>query len=488
MITIRTKLLLYNMAIVFLLMSVTVFLAFNSNRTVTTYSTSFERFLILNEVSQLTNQSYELLNTYLTERDPVYLSEFEEYQAELITYQDQLDERIETDKNAILISNYTNMIESFLEECELTILSFKAGQIDRYSHHLSEASKVSQFIQETTLSLINSELTEYQLFFDQMNERNQANTWMVVFAVLSILFLSLILVLLFSRSVTKPISQLSEAAQEIAKGNFNIENVTIKTKDEIEMLARVFNQMRQSIQGLIHDMKEKSELDQLLKELELRTLQSQINPHFLFNTLNTISRTAYLEEAEQSVELIDSISALLRYNLGNLDKPVRLSDEVDIVKEYCFIQNTRFGDRVSIDLNIDEEALYIDLPSLTLQPLMENAFIHGIESLEEGAKLILTVKSLPSHVIIEVSDNGVGMTAETIRSIYDRAKNNQDLGQRASGRRNQGHSTGIGLVNVMRRVQLFFKEDGIIEIESEEKNGTTIRLSLPKKEKRGVVA
>ncbi|RKL65410.1 histidine kinase [Salipaludibacillus neizhouensis] len=480
MIHIRTKMFIYFMAIILIMIVGTIFLQINSQKTIHRYTESFESFLILNEISQLTIQTYDTLNLYLTERDPEYLAKYEVYRDELKRYQDKLTGKLESESNSLIIQNHENMIGSFLEECELTILAFEAGQVDFYSYHINESLKISQYIHENTLSLVNSDLTEYQLFFNKMTERDQAYFWMVVYALLTIFFLSLFLTDWFSRGVTKPVSKLSKAAIEISKGNFDIEDVTINTKDEMEVLANAFNQMRNNIQNLVEEIKQKSELDKLLKELELKTLQSQINPHFLFNTLNTISRTAYIEDAEKTVELIESISTLLRYNLGNLEKPVLLKDEVNIVKEYLFIQETRFGDRVTFVLEIDETCLDIKIPSLTLQPIVENAFIHGIESVEEAAEIKLIIRKDMTNIIVEIRDNGCGMAEETIERILNESEHSKEI-KEIVAQKKKGHSTGLGLANVIKRLRLFFQKDDLFSIYSKVGEGTSVYLKLPNK-------
>src|SRR5699024_8626920 len=143
------------------------------------------------------------------------------------------------------------------------------------------------------------------------------------------------------------------------------------------------NDMRSILHELVEEVKEQSEVDLLDKEMELKQLQYHINPHFLLNTLNTVSKIDYLEDANATSDLIESVAALLRHRLGQIDKNASLRDEVGVVKEYFHIQKIRFSERSQFKLNVDESCLEIEIPRLTLQPLVENAFIHGIEEKEE---------------------------------------------------------------------------------------------------------
>lgn len=160
--------------------------------------------------------------------------------------------------------------------------------------------------------------------------------------------------------------------------------IEVQSNDELKVLGDAFNHMRLNIHSLVQEIKDQSELDQLLKEMELKHLQNQINPHFLFNTLNAVSKMAYLEDANATSSLIDSVAAILRHSLGEIDTHVTLGDEVAIVGDYFNIQKSRFSERVQFITEIDETCLAIKIPRLTLQPLVENAFIHGIEEREEG--------------------------------------------------------------------------------------------------------
>ncbi|WP_246031478.1 sensor histidine kinase [Salibacterium salarium] len=238
--------------------------------------------------------------------------------------------------------------------------------------------------------------------------------------------------------------------------------------------------MRKDITEYVEEMKDKAEMDHLMKELELKHLQNQINPHFLFNTLNTVSKMAYLEDADDTSHLIDSVSALLRYNLGDLEKSVTLKDEIEVVQSYFHIQQTRFQGRIHFSVEIEETELNRRVPRLILQPLVENAFIHGVESLEEGGTISLRVYQQQKYTIVEVEDNGIGMEKEQIQGIQ--SPNN------IASDGHVGHSTGLGLTNVIRRLQLFYQLEDVVEIESEPSGGTVVRLFLPEfsHTKRGI--
>ncbi|MNV65596.1 Sensor histidine kinase YpdA [compost metagenome] len=212
-------------------------------------------------------------------------------------------------------------------------------------------------------------------------------------------------------------------------------------------------------------------MQRLVKELELQALQSQINPHFLFNTLNVLSRLALLEGADKTSDLIISMSNLLRYSLQRLDTPVTLQEEITHIKEYAAIQQARFRERIRFELDADPAVLQVEIPALTLQPLVENAYHHGVANMESGAVISLKVLKAETGVLIEISDNGAGIPEETLQAIM-----------RLEASSDSGKSTGLGTRNVLKRLQLFYGEDDLVQIRSGLGQGTTITIRIPAKE------
>ncbi|MFJ7727427.1 sensor histidine kinase [Neobacillus sp. NPDC097160] len=479
---IRSKLLLYFIVLVVLLTTVGFIFYNSSEKLVTEYDGSFERFLLLNDISQRTNLLTEKLHAYILDKDESYLKDYRREKIKLIKDQKKLYEVMNT--NDITLTNYKNMIDSFLDEGDATVGAFQKDDINQYSSHFNEVLKINSFLQESTLALLNNKLTDYQKFYDQMEQQNHYYKLMSISLFAAAFFLSTLLALWISGGITKPISLLSQAAKQISKGNLAGEDIKITTKDELKPLTETFNQMRTNLRRLVTEIKQKGELDKLLKELELKSLQNQINPHFLFNTLNTVSKMAYLEEAEQTSRLIEAVAALLRYNLSDLDKASTLRDEVRIVKEYFFIQKTRFGERIQFISDIQDDCLDIEIPSLILQPLIENAFIHGVEEYEENAEIHLNIYRRQDRIHVEVIDNGEGMDEITKKRLLNYAEGT-GAEEIFEPEKSKGHSNSIGVKNVMRRLQLFYQRNDIVEIESELKKGTNFRLIIPVAAKGG---
>lgn len=220
---------------------------------------------------------------------------------------------------------------------------------------------------------------------------------------------------------------------------------------------------------LMAEMKAKADLENLLRAAELKTLQSQVNPHFLFNTLNTIARMALLEGANQTQEVVYALSDLLRNNLCDVDKMRELEEEIKSIEDYLVIQKKRFGDRIQAVIDIQPEIMHASIPPLTLQPLVENSIIHGLEGKSDGGCIYIKGHREDDKVFIEVSDTGVGLSQERINGIFQKEKRTVTKGQ----------TTGLGILNVHKRIQHFFGEEFGLKMESTPGKGTTVSIQLP---------
>jgi sensor histidine kinase YesM len=204
-----------------------------------------------------------------------------------------------------------------------------------------------------------------------------------------------------------------------------------------------------------------------LQKNHLDFLQSRVNPHFLFNTLNMISSLARIENADQSAELMEITASFLRYNLDNISKTVTLEKELQNLKEYVAIQECRYGGRYTYSFEVEEQVLNFLMPCMILQPLVENAIQHGIAMMLHGGWVCIKALQSEKGIRLEVRDNGVGMTEEQIQDIYKEIYENNSS------------NTHIGIRNIYRRLQLFYHND--VQFELENMNpGLKIVISLPR--------
>lgn len=234
----------------------------------------------------------------------------------------------------------------------------------------------------------------------------------------------------------------------------------------VEMSLRDHSQRR-----LAEELKTKADMVELLKQTELQALQAQIRPHFLFNTLNTIANLALQENAPQTREMVFTMSELMRFALRSASHLVTVSEEVDHVKNYLFIQRTRFSDRLTISMEVDPSILDVPIPALTLQPLVENAIIHGLRDRKSGEVTVLG-RQEGEWAVLEIRDDGIGMTPEKV------AETMQVTG------RNRERVGSIGLDNVRRRLQHHFGTRFSFEIDSMPGQGTAMRIKIPIRDRK----
>ncbi|MCQ4086550.1 sensor histidine kinase [Saccharibacillus sp. JS10] len=474
MIGIQRKIWTLAAIVMFIMASIWITLTYYNQKTQDQYDDILQRYLLMNEVTSESSQTVNALNIYLLTPTEGNLSSLRRVEQRLQAAKSSIV-TLRNEKNDFVLTSYMNLIDSLMETTNRSIMFKSERESEESSKAFAEATRISRYISEMTLQLIDIELNTYEQFYRSIIEQAEELKKLGIWILLAITFGLLLFTYWFSLSITRPVQQLTKAAQELAKGRFE-RQIVVNSSDEISFLATTFERMRVNINNLIVEIREKarleSELQQsrlLLKESQLRSLQSQINPHFLFNILDTLSKKAFLEGAEETSDLLVSVAGLLRYNLKRLDRPVTLYDEVRVVRQYMEIQSARFTERLKLVTQIDEHCLAVQMPGLTLQPIIENAVIHGIEPLEEGGMITVKITDADDHVHIEIADNGPGMNPDKIQDILEERVVEPE-----------GHSTGIGFGNVVRRLRLFYGVSDVIEICSEDGQGVHVLLKLPK--------
>ena len=225
---------------------------------------------------------------------------------------------------------------------------------------------------------------------------------------------------------------------------------------------------------LMEEVKLRSEVEAALKEADLKALQAQINPHFLFNVLNTIGRLALLENAEKTQEMIYAFSDMMRYTLKKENTNiVTLKEEVEHVRNYLSIQKMRLGERLDYSIHIDEDAEEVMCPFMTIQPFVENAINHAIEPHAAGGKVMITGEQDGDIVTVRIIDDGKGIAPELIEKILD---GNYDPEAQGNDK-----NTGIGINNANKRLKYYYGPEFGIKINSEVGKGTEVMIKIPRK-------
>ncbi len=254
-----------------------------------------------------------------------------------------------------------------------------------------------------------------------------------------------------------------EQVQASAEMMFAVTNYIV----ERQYINIIQERLNDNNMKLLESITLKTELERSLKEAELKALQSQINPHFLFNVLNTIGRLALMENAKKTENLVHSFSEMMRYTLKkNSTQLVDLSLEIAHVSNYLSIQKLRLGDRLRYSIDVPEDLAHIRCPFMILQPIVENSINHSIESSLDGGSISISASQLEGYVVITVADDGVGIEKEKIEKILN-------------GEHYYTHnSTGIGLYNAHMRLMYHYGSGQGLEIKSEKDKGTQVNIYI----------
>ncbi|HQB91221.1 MAG TPA: sensor histidine kinase, partial [Sphaerochaeta sp.] len=270
------------------------------------------------------------------------------------------------------------------------------------------------------------------------------------------------LALLFSRSIARPISTLASRMGEVERGNLQVHRIK-STIDEFALLEQSFNVMVTQIINLLDLTREEQKK---LSIAERKALESQMNPHFLFNTLNTIKALARLHGEEEIYTITVKLGKLLRSTIDNNESESTLAESMALIDSYLTIQKLRFGDKLKTEIYLDEALKAVKTPKLIIQPLVENAIIHGLEPKVGEWKLSVRVEEREGRIVITIADNGVGFDEGTLPDNLDELANS-------------GH---VGVYNVYRRLVLTYGDDLHFSIKSTVGVGTVVNISFKRVE------
>ncbi len=377
----------------------------------------------------------------------------------------------------LLLSATGSALASFRKACGMAVNSVQRDE--DYASSYEQALRISGYIQSYIGAAQNTAISEGQVAY----QRDAVMLSVLPIGFLVSVALSLICIALWTRwtvrHVVRPINEIIRVAGDVSENIYETKDAAIYDDDEIATLANVVNEMKHSTAHLVDSLNWRREIESKLHDEEMRRvkmestmdslrlslLQSQINPHFLFNTLNIISRMAQIERAPTTEDLIKRLASLFRYNLQNTADIVPVENEIKIVQDYIAIQQIRFGERIQFRVECEDDMKDVRIPVFTLQPLIENAVIHGIYSLELGGKIDVSFRRDQGALTIIVSDTGAGMSAEQLNALLGSANT-------------QRHVSGLGVGNVRARIAAF-RPDSSFAIESALGKGTRVTIKIP---------
>jgi two-component system sensor histidine kinase YesM len=326
--------------------------------------------------------------------------------------------------------------------------------------------------------LIEDLVQEYMLFEVQQAEQQYHEMqqsfiqWTIIYIALMIgaIVFSVFAAVAISRSIYIPIKKLHDVTTTITKNDLQA-LVTHDNADEITELGISFNIMIERIRELL-DAKVREQEN--LKKAELRTLQAQINPHFLYNTLDTIVWMAELKKTDQVIKIVKALSGFFRTTLSKGRDWITIGEEIELTKNYLTIQKMRYQDILDYRFEVDETVVDGRILKLTLQPLVENALYHGIKPKRNGGTITVRARQNgDNQVLLEVEDDGVGCTPYALGRIREEIDSeNDDITLKESG---------FGLANVSKRIKLYYGKQYSLSIDSQYQIGTQITVAIPTK-------
>ncbi len=269
-----------------------------------------------------------------------------------------------------------------------------------------------------------------------------------------------------SVGIVRPVKQLTRAARSIRKGEFGV-RVDYRSEDEIGILTNNFNFMSEKIEDLLQQMIEENSHK---KDAEYRALQAQINPHFLYNTLNTIRWMAIIQNADNIKKMVEALSRLLANTTSKVGQFITIGDEINNLKDYIYIQKIAYKNKFKVFWDVDEETLSCRCIKFFLQPVVENAIFHGIDPKDGVGTISISVRRKEQSIVIEVVDDGIGMSSKKANDLLH--------GKQEEGRK----FSGIGISNVYERIKMTYEEKSNMTIESKPGEGTSVVIVIPMEE------
>jgi len=281
-----------------------------------------------------------------------------------------------------------------------------------------------------------------------------------------VVIIGMVVSMFIARGLVSPIEDTADALERFSEGDFEV-RLSEERTDEIGKMNVVFNKAIRDIKEL---MQRVTQAEILKKEMEFKTLQSQMNPHFLYNTLDAINWMAFKEGQTEICNLISAISNLMRISISNKQSLILLEQELGYVRDYLYIQNTRYKDRIETVYDIDESLLNQVIPKLIIQPIVENAIVHGIEKSYGKSTLYISAIRMGSNIDIIVKDTGVGMPEDKVQNL---------LKEPEVVKSSSAAHTNLGMYAVHKRIQFLYGEDYGLNVQSIEGEGTTVVIRIP---------
>ena len=427
--SVQDKLVLLYATTSLLVIVVNMVLFVNINGITEELNSAYETNVLINELSdsleRVQSSMTEYLNTKSTDSIESYYAYEQEYRDDLQTVMVKSMESVGlSEATAIVLENIDNLSSTYLEITTDTVQAKRGRVVEKYNVSYEEAEELYGYINAYIYSLNNEQFRHNSRNYETLHGSLRYLEFVTILILLSVAVINIVLTTVITKNIMDPVKER-----------------------ELMMASH-------------------------LKDAELKYLQAQINPHFLFNTLNAGAQLAMLENADRTCDYIQNMAAFFRYKINRSDKDTTLEEEIRLVDNYIYILNVRFSGEIHFEKDIDRECEKVTVPAMIIQPIVENAVNYGVRDIEWEKLIRLSVYREEGSIEIEVMDNGAGMSRERIEEVMS--------GKRG---RQEADSNGVGLSNVISRLKLFYGTERVLDIYSEGKDkGCVVRIHIPVKE------
>ena len=418
----------------------------------------------INELVLINNERKTSFKLYCKSHEEIQLDNYYKECHKLNQKLELLSEKMEYDNNCKMMFRLVGQV---LEHSEKVAEQYIIPEKSLSSGTVNYLDEVDLELERCMNQLVNHYLDFWNEIFEAQNYRLKS----IVIGINILLLVGCSWIGIrnyyINSKILESINRISEAAIAITNKNFEAEDIEESSFIELNQVSATFDHMKHTIKDMIIEINEKHQMKEHLAEAKIRELQMQMNPHFLFNTLNLVVRNIQKNEKETSIQLINAISKILRSSIEIKTLAIPLDDEIDLLEAYLYIQKLHLSGRVTfyIDVRKSFGSKDIKIPPLTIQPLVENSIQHGLKDKLENGRVEVVIVEKTDYIEVMVSDNGSGFKETEIKKKQEKLQ-----------------KTSIGLNNVRERLKLYYHQEDVMKIERIE-NMTRITLKLYKGDK-----
>lgn len=478
--SIQVKLIAVFLLTSLVLLAVNLVLYQGMNRMVYHLDSVYATNVSLNELQDVLDHVQNSLTEYLNTKSSDSMQNYYLYEDEYLDMVKKLNEKAVNQELLIMEKNIRGLSMEYLDITNKVIDAKRGRNVDKYKVYYEEAAQLYDILSTHIYSLNNQRFVansvNYQVLQSAIGYSQMINTVILILVAIA----NAVLVFILTREMIYPLKELSLAANKVAEGDLEVDQLPVMTNDEIGIVTYAFNEMLQNIRLYIEQIRQNMEQESAMKERELmmenhlkdaqlKYLQAQINPHFLFNTLNAGAQLAMLEGADKTYTYVQNVADFFRYSIKSKEETT-LEDELVQVEHYIYILNVRFSGDIHFKMEVEDSCKSIAMPGMILQPIVENSVNYGIRDIDWEGRIELSAIKEKEYVCISIRDNGIGMSQEKIDKIMSGQLKKDDISK---------NSNGVGLDNVMERLRMFYDREDVMEITSVGENmGTEVAIKL----------